>query len=538
MPILFLYLTKLSIWLAAVYLFYRLLLQHLTFYNLNRWYLLGYSLLAFFIPLINISQVVEQNKWSTFKLVQVIPVINNFSNKNEVLSFPASTWDVWDFLSLTFLVGVMVMLVRFILQWLSYLSIKRKAQLLLKDNINLYEVSKNIIPFSFGRSVFVNPKLHNQEELKEILRHEYVHVRQKHTIDIICAEILCLFNWYNPFAWLIRHSIRENLEFIADNKVLENGIDKKQYQYLLLKVMGSPEFHIAASFNFSSLKKRIVMMNKIKSAKVHMVKFLFVLPLLAVLLLAFRITTRTDNRIFQNHHITVSGLVMQADSYNPLSNVHFKVAASQIEGSTDERGFYTFTIPVTGYPYKINILFTKEGYKNMESKTEYINNKNLTDISSANFIGMIPEKTEDKYVKSFTHSMSGPSKNGQQGVYEQVVINFEEMKRSREEGIALQKQSVGSEKPYWIINGRTYLLHADGGTASMDTIIDIVIVDGKKMTGKEVNEKFKRSEIHTVGAMGREDAQKKYGINQEVMEIYINPKPALDTTLKVKVPAN
>ena len=526
MPILFLYLTKLSICLAAIYLFYRLLFQHLTFYNLNRWYLLGFSFLAFFIPFINISQVVEQSKWSTFKLVQIVPVVNDFSNNNEVVSFPASTWDVWDFLFLTFLVGIMVMLVRFILQWVSYLSIKRKAQLLLKDNINLYEVSKNIIPFSFGRSVFISPGLHSHEELQEILRHEYVHVRQKHTIDIIWAEILCLFNWYNPFAWLIRHSIRENLEFIADHKVLENGTDKKQYQYLLLKVMGFPQLQIAASFNFSSLKKRIVMMNKMRSAKVHMVKFLFVLPLLAVLLLAFRFTLKKDGRIFQNQHITVSGLVMQAENYKPLSNVHFKEATSQIEGSTDERGFYTFTIPVTGYPYKINILFTKEGYKNLESKSEYKNNKTLTDISSANFIGMVPEKTEATYVKSFIHSMSGPSKNEQQSDYEQVVINFEEMKRSREEGVALQRQIAGSEKPYWIINGRTYLLHAGGGTASMDTIIDIVIVDGKKMTGKEVNEKFKRSMIRAVGAMSKEDAQKKYGINQEVMEIYTNSKPA------------
>jgi hypothetical protein len=60
---------------------------------------------------------------------------------------------------------------------------------------------------------------------------------------------------------VIKRSIRQNLEFIADNKVVENGIDKKQYQYLLLKVIGNNQYSIATKFNFSSLKKRIAMMN-------------------------------------------------------------------------------------------------------------------------------------------------------------------------------------------------------------------------------------------------------------------------------------
>ena len=105
---------------------------------------------------------------------------------------------------------------------------------------------------------------------------------------MIWAEVLCILNWYNPFAWLIKKVIRQNLEFIADQKVLQNGLDKKQYQYLLLKVAGGASFRITNQFNFSFLKKRIAMMNKMKSAKFHLIKFLFVLPLIAVMLLSFR----------------------------------------------------------------------------------------------------------------------------------------------------------------------------------------------------------------------------------------------------------
>ena len=154
--------------------------------------------------------------------------------------------------------------------------------------MKLYHVNKKIIPFSFGNAIYLNRCLHSNEELKEIIIHEFVHLRQKHSIDILIAETLCIINWYNPFAWLIRKAIRQNLEFIADRQVIENGTDKKQYQYLLLKVFGTSQFSIANQFNFSSLKKRIAMMNKMKSARMHLTKFLFVLPVLTVVLVAFR----------------------------------------------------------------------------------------------------------------------------------------------------------------------------------------------------------------------------------------------------------
>jgi hypothetical protein len=113
-------------------------------------------------------------------------------------------------------------------------------------------------------------------------------VKQKHSIDIIWSEWLCIVNWLILLHGLLRSSIRQNLEFIADHKVLEKGVDRKQYQYLLLKVIGNNHFSIAQKFNFSSLKKRIAMMNKLRSAKLNLTWFLFILPMLAVVLIAFR----------------------------------------------------------------------------------------------------------------------------------------------------------------------------------------------------------------------------------------------------------
>jgi beta-lactamase regulating signal transducer with metallopeptidase domain len=290
MPALFAYLLKLSCSLSVVYLFYQLVLRRLTFYNANRWYLMGYSLLCFFIPLINISGLIEQHQLNHSAVIRAIPSIESYTHNTKPLiqNNTIASFTLWDYSFLFLVIGIIVLLTRLLVQYASYRMMRKQAQLINDDGIAIYQVSKSIIPFSFGNSIFINQCQHNEAELKEIIRHEFVHVTQRHTVDIIWAEIVCILNWYNPFAWLLRHAVRQNLEFIADNNVLESGIDKRSYQYLLLKVMGLPQFSIAAPFNFSSLKKRIVMMNTLKSAKAHLVKFLFVLPLLAVLLLAFR----------------------------------------------------------------------------------------------------------------------------------------------------------------------------------------------------------------------------------------------------------
>ncbi|HMK27357.1 MAG TPA: M56 family metallopeptidase, partial [Chitinophagaceae bacterium] len=293
MSFFFIYLIKLSVSLSVVFMFYHFILQKLTFYNHNRWYLLGYTLLSFFIPFINISAVLEKNNWNTNEVVDWIPVIHTTTAVGLPENTPG-TFNMWAVIILVIAAGMFIMLVRLLLQLLSFHRMMKKALPVSTEGMNLYQVNENIIPFSFGNSIFINRHLHNEKELEEIIRHEFVHVKQRHSLDIIWAELLCLVNWFNPFAWMLRRSIRQNLEFIADHKVLENGINKKEYQYLLLKVIGNNQYSIATQFNFSSLKKRIAMMNKLKSAKVHLLKFLFVMPVVIVMLLAFR--NKYENR--------------------------------------------------------------------------------------------------------------------------------------------------------------------------------------------------------------------------------------------------
>lgn len=295
MPVLINYLFKLSVSLAIVFLFYQLVLRRHTFYNWNRWFLLGYSMLSFIISFIDITPALEKNRLEGEGMIRFIPSFRlSAADGDNIATTPMpagpSAWSLWHWMLLVLLSGALLLLLRLLVRYLSFLTIRRKASLISSAGVKLYQVDGDIIPFSFGNAIFINQQLHSTAELQEIIRHEFVHVRQKHTYDIILAELLCILNWYNPFAWLIRSAIRQNLEFIADHKVLQSGLDRKQYQYLLLKVIGNNHFSIASQFNFSSLKKRIAMMNKMRSAKAHLLKFLFLLPLIAAFLLAFRNT--------------------------------------------------------------------------------------------------------------------------------------------------------------------------------------------------------------------------------------------------------
>ncbi len=298
MPFILLYFLKVSVSITGIFLFYYFVLRRLTFYNWNRVYLLACTFLSFAISFMNIEPALQHSNLANAVWVKALPhvsITNQVVLQQNNAPQADASWNINEWIIFIILTGITVMTLRLAIQIFSVWQMKKKAVHFSDNGLHFYQVNENIIPFSFGNAVFINKDLHTENELQKIILHEFVHVKQKHSIDILWTEFLCLVNWYNPFVWLIRKTIRQNLEFIADDKILQTGVAKKQYQYLLLKVVGNIEFSIAPKFNFSSLKKRIAMMNKIKTAKVHLVKFLFALPLVALLLIAFRNNESNEN---------------------------------------------------------------------------------------------------------------------------------------------------------------------------------------------------------------------------------------------------
>jgi Antirepressor regulating drug resistance, predicted signal transduction N-terminal membrane component len=325
------YILKLSISLAVIYLFYQLLLRKLTFYNWNRWYLLLYSAFCFVLPFINVFAFVTAPAPNEPSLIHFIPVINYIPQPTAA----STDWKQW--VVVIVFAGMSLFFLRMLLQYRSLVKLRIKAKLLYNSSVKLYHIDKPVIPFSFGNAIYVNQHQHSQQELSDIIRHEFIHVKQRHTIDMLWSEILCIVNWYNPFAWLLKKAIRQNLEFIADQQVLETGFDRKQYQYLLLKVIGTPSYSIASKFNFSSLKKRIAMMNKSKSARVNLIRFLFIIPLLAVILLAFRKNQQKQQNKLKAQAMVKKTQPLQEEIVNKPDTVPQKTTTSEKTRAKKER---------------------------------------------------------------------------------------------------------------------------------------------------------------------------------------------------------
>ncbi len=284
MPALLLYLLKVNVALLLFFLAYHLVLRRLTFYHLNRRFLLFGILFSTLYPFIDITPFL--NKPAQLPIPAIAPTVVWVTASQAPTTAPA--FDFWQLPVWLFWLGAGVMAIRLVLQFVSLYRIHAASEPDSHNGIGFRKVQRLTQTFSFWQNIYLNPSQHKQEELESILRHEQVHVQGWHTLDVLLAEISTVFYWFNPGMWLMKKAIKENLEFIADQQAIRAGADKKEYQYLLLKVTGVPEPHIATQFSFPSLKRRIAMINKLPTNKANRLRLLVVLPIVAVLLLAFR----------------------------------------------------------------------------------------------------------------------------------------------------------------------------------------------------------------------------------------------------------
>jgi Antirepressor regulating drug resistance, predicted signal transduction N-terminal membrane component len=289
MPELLIYLLKANLAITLFYVGYRLLLHKLTFYNLNRFYLLFALVFSFVYPLPGAAEWFQRSERGLpDELVYIIPDWQRIPADN-------LSWSSW-IIGLIGL-GAAWFTVRFFMRLLSLWGVHRRSAPAMWQWFSYRQVSGNIPPFSFWRNIYVNVHNHEEGELQEIFKHEKIHVDGLHTFDMLLVELCCTVSWFNPAMWLLRYAVRENLEFITDRCVLQTGVDKKAYQYSLL-VMGrrlSKYPEVANGFNFNSLKKRIAMMNTGSSSRLQLSKYVVVIPAITVSVLIFTATSAYEH---------------------------------------------------------------------------------------------------------------------------------------------------------------------------------------------------------------------------------------------------
>lgn len=286
MPALFVFLLKVNVALLLFCAGYYLVLRHLTFYTLNRIYLAGAILFATVYPKINLSEFL-QNHERIAKPVQVVAF--NWQTQGNTLA--VTKHDYWFWGEIVLWTGAALLGMRLLIQFYSLFKLYRRSTAGKIYNHDVRIIDGDAGPFSFWKSIFINPANHEAADLPSILQHEQVHVSELHTLDVLLAELSTVFYWFNPGVWLMKKAVRENIEFITDRKILRNGTDSKQYQYSLVNVSfaAAPQ-GIVNHFNISTIKKRIIMMNAKRSSKYNLTRYAFLVPAVVALLLVFSIS--------------------------------------------------------------------------------------------------------------------------------------------------------------------------------------------------------------------------------------------------------
>ena len=284
----FVYILKTSICLTGFYLFYRLLLSKETFHRFNRVALLGILLLSLLIPFCEITVPKESEVQQTLVTIEQILTLADHVPQTEVQALPSSI-PLWlPVLLCIYLLGILFFLGRNLYSLFHMLRLLHGGrQEKLEKGITLIIHDKNIAPFSWMKYVVISEK-DLQENSKEILIHEMAHVHNRHSIDLLISDICIIFQWFNPASWLLKQELQNIHEYEADETVIRQGVNAKQYQLLLIKkAVGTRLYSMANSFNHSKLKKRITMMLKEKSSPWARMKYLYVLPVAAITLTAF-----------------------------------------------------------------------------------------------------------------------------------------------------------------------------------------------------------------------------------------------------------
>ena len=187
-----------------------------------------------------------------------------------------------------YLFGVIVFGANLLLQIIVLLYQSYTRPIVQDGPFRIVETTGDRAPCSFAHTIFINPSKYDWDTYNQILLHEKIHASDRHTIDILLAEILIVWQWFNPFAWLYRKEVENNLEFLTDQALLRtHEVERSAYQLSLLKVAAPNQpFGITTNYNQSLLKRRIIMMNS-KNSSLHTIwRYFFLLPLLTCLVCA------------------------------------------------------------------------------------------------------------------------------------------------------------------------------------------------------------------------------------------------------------
>ena len=500
MGVFFIYILKSSVCLVLFYLFFRLLLSKETFHRFNRMALLGVLFFSLLIPCIEVTtrhQVeVQQAVLSIEQLLLMAELEATPANVGAVQETSAISWV--QIVLLVYLAGILFLACRNIYSLIClFLLIHSGKHEKLEKGVTLVVHNQEIAPFSWMKYIVISRK-DLEENGREILIHEMAHIHHRHSVDLLVADICIFFQWFNPGAWLLKQELQNVHEYEADETVINEGVNAKEYQLLLIKkAVGTRLYSMANSFNHSKLKKRITMMLKEKSNPWARLKYLYVLPLAAIAVTAFA-RPEISEKVEEISAVKVNDLAEIVEKKSeenvvkePIDTTKNKVVVvgyrTEKKDSVLTSGKKKVAISVQGISGEGKPLVIING---KESEREVVNALNPERIESVSVIG--PEKAIKIYgekakdgvmdIKLYSEKKFAPRK-----------IEIEGINKTR-------LDALNSGAKSW---GATFR-SADGGKP-------LVIIDGKEATGDDPLANISPDRIRSISVLKDKTALAAYG---------------------------
>ena len=269
---------KVAVLIIVFYMFYRLMLSRETFHRVNRVVLLLTAIASFVLPLC----VITLHKTVT---LAVSPTVSVGDLQMEIAEEAGPVaWQV--VLPLIFIIGVLLTLGHTLASIVKVMLLIRRSEKHPQPDGTTICVTGNagVSPFSWMHYIVMNRADYEAQDAA-ILAHERGHIRLRHSWDLLLVDLLTALQWFNPAMWMLRQDLRAIHEYEADGAVLSQGINARQYQYLLIsKASGIGGYSIANGISHSTLKNRITMMLHKKSERSSLLKLFALVPIVGMAL--------------------------------------------------------------------------------------------------------------------------------------------------------------------------------------------------------------------------------------------------------------
>lgn len=272
---------------AVLFMIYWLFLRRNTHHKLNRAFILGALVASLIVPFVEISFPESGADKSTVGVAIAELLSEPIGVFQAIETAPQQTQSLWMYISMAYGLLMLFLLGRSWFRIFLLSRIKKHCEYVTKKWFRLFKTS-HAHPFSFFSNVFIPSSVFGSDSFDEILTHECAHVKKKHSFDRVLVDLLVALFWFNPFIYLYRNVLIEIHEYEADEAVLARFGDPVKYQEILFSQLQPVAYSgLVSHFNFSTIKKRIVMMNRSKNSSRSRLAYLLTLPVLAMITLSF-----------------------------------------------------------------------------------------------------------------------------------------------------------------------------------------------------------------------------------------------------------